>query len=402
MASTNPVVRPVEWDARAIVRATVSVLAVALGFAFVARFSTAILGWFVAIVLAAGLLPLIDALERRRVPRALGATVAFVLVSLMAAGLVITCLPLILERGQSFVARIPTYQLALRARALTSSSVTLRRLVEQMPQGGALELPSAGIDSVTRGLGSFARVVAMAGAVVLFGYYWAVRGPATVRLLLLIAPRARRAELAEFIAVGQTQLGAFVRGQLLVCAAVGALAFCSYTIIRLPDALVLALLAALLEVVPMVGPLLGALPAVLVALAISPSRALWVIGAAIAIHLLENLVLVPRVMRRAVGVHPALSLLAVAAMGSLLGLPGALLAVPSAAIAQLAVDRFLYRRRAVREARQQLTSLRERLGALVNETDSQERTSRTERVLCVRARDLALDFDRLLDERTRE
>jgi predicted PurR-regulated permease PerM len=236
----------------------------------------------------------------------------------------------------------------------------------------------------------------------LFGYYWVVRGRATVRVALLWAPRARRAELAEFIASGQQQLGGFVRGQLLVCAAVGLLAFLAYTLIRLPDALVLALLASLLEVVPMVGALLGALPAVLVALAISPTRALWVVGAAIAIHLMENLVLVPRIMRRAVGVHPALGLLSVAASGALFGLPGALLGVPTAALAQLAIDRFLYRRRAVRAAREQLTSLRERLGALVHESDAQAAPSRTERVLCIRARDLAVDFDRILDERARQ
>ena len=236
----------------------------------------------------------------------------------------------------------------------------------------------------------------MVAAVLLFSFHWAVRGPAAVRALLLLTPRARRVELAEFVAVGQKQLGAFVRGQLLICGSVGVLAFAAYSTMRLPDAFVLALLAAVLEVVPLIGPLLGALPAVLVALAVSPTRALWVVGAAILIHVLENLVLVPLVMRRAVGVHPALSLLAVAGMGSLLGLPGALLAIPTAALAQLAVDRFLYRRRAVAEARARFTALRTQLGALVAETDARARPSLAERDLRDRARGLALDFDRLL------
>ena len=197
----------------------------------------------------------------------------------MVAGLVLICMPLVIERGQSFAARIPSYQAALHARLLDSSSTTLRRLVEQMPSSFSFELPSDGLASMTSNVGSLAQMLATVGAVILFAYYWVVRGPAAVRLFSIIVPRTRRAELAEFVAVGQKQLGSFVRGQLLICATVGILAFCSYTAIRLPDAFVLALLAAVLEVVPMVGPLLGALPAVLVALAISPTRALWVVMA---------------------------------------------------------------------------------------------------------------------------
>jgi predicted PurR-regulated permease PerM len=357
------------WAPRAVMRATLSVLAVALGFAFAYRFSLILLALFVAIVLATGTMPLIDWLARRGLPRVLGASLVFLFLSLPVAGLLLLGLPIASERGQAFAARIPTYVAALREQLLATSSLTLQRIVGQMPTHFAIEMPRDGIGKMAGTLSSVGQALALGAAVLLFGFYWAVLGPRAVRCLLLLAPRVRRAELAEFAAAGQRQLGAFVRGQLVVCATVGALAFASYKATRLPDAFALAVVAGVLEMVPMVGPLVGALPAVLVAFTISPSRALWVIGAAVAIHLLENLVVVPRVMKRAVGVHPALSLLAIAAMGSLLGIPGALLAIPTAALAQLAVDRFLFRRRSAREARTRFTSLRARLRTIVAETD---------------------------------
>lgn len=392
------------WSTGTVVRATLSVLAVALAFAFVYRFSVVIISLFVAIVLATGILPFIDLLERRRLPRPLGTSVAFVLLSLMICGLLLVGLPMVTARGAAFAARIPSYQAALRTMLLGSSSTTLRRIVEQMPAQMTMDTPPGSLGSIgsmTSTLGSIARSLALVGAALLFSFQWAVRGPAAMRCLLLLTPRSQREELAEFLAVGQAQLGAFVRGQLVLCAVVGVLAFCSYEVLRLPDALVLALLAAVLEIVPLVGPLLGALPAALVALTISPSRALWVVGAAVAIHALENLVLVPLVMRRALGVHPALSLLSVTGMASLVGLPGALLAIPTAALAQLAVDRFLYRRRAVSDARARASALRAQLGALVAETDARTRASLAERDLGDRARGLARDFDRLLDKGAR-
>ena len=92
----------------------------------------------------------------------------------------------------------------------------------------------------------------------------------------------------------------------------------------------------------MVGPLLGAIPAAVIALSIAPSKLVWVIVATLVIQQMENIVLVPRVMRKAVGVNPFVSLLAIFAFSSLLGLAGALMAIPMAAILQLLLDRFVF------------------------------------------------------------
>jgi hypothetical protein len=106
--------------------------------------------------------------------------------------------------------------------------------------------------------------------------------------------------------------------------------------------LVLALVAGVLEAVPMIGPLLGAVPASLVALSIGPDKLIWVIVATTVIQQLENSLLVPRVMDKAVGVNPFVTLLAFFAFSSFFGIAGALMAIPMAAIIQLVLNHFVF------------------------------------------------------------
>ena len=89
----------------------------------------------------------------------------------------------------------------------------------------------------------------------------------------------------------------------------------------------------------MLGPLVGTMLAAAVALSVDPALALWVIVVAAGLQLTENYLLVPRVMKRAVGVNPLVTLLAVSGFGSVFGVAGAVLAIPLAAVAQLSIDR---------------------------------------------------------------
>ena len=93
----------------------------------------------------------------------------------------------------------------------------------------------------------------------------------------------------------------------------------------------------------MVGPILGAIPAALVALSIAPSKLIWVVVATLVIQQLENSLLVPRIMSKAVGVNPFVTLLALFAFSSFFGIAGALMAIPMAAIIQLVLNHFVFR-----------------------------------------------------------
>ncbi|MEJ2352913.1 MAG: AI-2E family transporter, partial [Anaerolineales bacterium] len=182
----------------------------------------------------------------------------------------------------------------------------------------------------------------LATAFLLLAFHWTLDGPRPIRSWLLLVPKGQRESISELISAMETKVGSYIAGQGILCLVIGILALVAYLLIGLPNALVLALVAGVLEAVPMIGPLLGAIPAALVALSIAPVKLIWVIVAPVIIQQLENSLLVPRVMRKAVGVNPFVSLLALFAFGSLFGIAGALLAIPIAAIIQLLLDRFVF------------------------------------------------------------
>ena len=98
---------------------------------------------------------------------------------------------------------------------------------------------------------------------------------------------------------------------------------------------VLALIAGIGEMIPIVGPILSAVPAIAVALSVKPALALGVIVFFFAQQQLENHLLVPKIMQRQVGISPVFVIIALLIGGSLLGVIGAILAVPTAAILQV-------------------------------------------------------------------
>jgi predicted PurR-regulated permease PerM len=176
-------------------------------------------------------------------------------------------------------------------------------------------------------------------AIFLLAYYWTQESNFVMRAVLQVLPSQRRKNVREFLQLAETKLGGYIRGQGLLCVAVGLAAFIAYLLIGLPYLLVLAIFAGVMELVPIFGPALGAIPAFLVALSIDPGKALWVVIATVIIQLLENAVLVPRIMKHSMGVNPIIVLLSLIAFSSVFGFVGALLALPLAAIIQLLVSR---------------------------------------------------------------
>ena len=191
-------------------------------------------------------------------------------------------------------------------------------------------------------MSSTAKFIFIAIAILILSFHWTLDGPRTIQSLLYLFPKGQRDNINQLIAAMSAKVSFFIAGQGVLCLSIGILALIAYLIIGLPNALVLALLAGVMEAVPLIGPLLGAIPAGVIALSIAPSKLVWVIVATIVIQQLENYILVPRVMRKAVGVNPFVSLLAIFAFSSLFGIAGALMAIPIAAIIQILLERYLF------------------------------------------------------------
>jgi predicted PurR-regulated permease PerM len=243
-------------------------------------------------------------------------------------------------------------------------------------------------------------------AILFLGFYWTLEGERSVRSLLLWVPMNRRDQIREFIADVEDKVGRFIFGQSILCLTIGAMALAAYQLIGLPYALVLAIIAAIMEAVPIVGPALGAIPALLVAFSFDPAKTIWVILATLLIQGLENYLLVPRVMKRSLGVNPLVVLLTIAAFSSLLGLGGAILSIPIAAVIQLTIDRFIIKPAAsdshTSDGRGQVSLLRYEAQNLAQDMrkqlrqDEQVETSTDDMVDSLEA--IARDLDQLLAE----
>ncbi|HEY7826837.1 MAG TPA: AI-2E family transporter, partial [Candidatus Limnocylindrales bacterium] len=159
------------------------------------------------------------------------------------------------------------------------------------------------------------------------------------RFCLSYLPADRRPGVREGWNIVELRLGAWVRGQLILMVALGTATGLAYSVMGLPAAPLLGLIAGLTEVVPLIGPALGVIPALLVAAAFRPDLVLVVLVAYVIIQLVESNVLVPIVMRNAVGVSPFLLTVSLLVGGALGGLVGALIAVPVVAAAEAILER---------------------------------------------------------------
>jgi len=134
------------------------------------------------------------------------------------------------------------------------------------------------------------------------------------------------------------KMGNWLRGQLVLGLIIAVIDFIGLLAIQVPYALVLALISGLLEFIPVVGPFTVGVIAVVVALTVSPLHALFVVILYLVVQQLENGLIVPKIMQKAVGLSPVVIIVAVLIGVKLIGLFGALLAVPIAAVISVIIS----------------------------------------------------------------
>jgi len=346
----DPPSQPYQWTSRRVMWATLVLVSVALSFWLLYRFNQVVFILFIAIVMGTVIRPVVTWLHRRGLPRIAGGMLVYLLLLALFIGFVLLLFPLIVEQGTTIAAAVPGYYQSLREWMVNYPNQLIVRLSKFLPgtlpslrpvqQTGPEMIASAGqaLGYVTLA----AKVIFIAIAILVLAFYWMLDGPQTIQSFLLLVPQEQRESISELIAAMETKVGSYIAGQGVLCLVVGIIALVAYLLIGLPNALVLALVAGVLEAVPMIGPLLGVIPAAVIALSIAPAKLVWVIVATVVIQQVENGLLVPRVMRKAVGVNPFVSLLAIFAFSSLLGIAGVLMAIPMAAILQLLLNRFVF------------------------------------------------------------
>lgn len=318
---------------------------------------------FIAAVLAAGISPTVRSVRirwryvfRRKLSR--GAAVMIVYLPFLIAVLLIALV--IVPR---FMA--DTRELGQRLPELIEENI-LKPVEKYVPVGairdelaGGIELPRSRVFMYMRNAAAgFASII----AVLFMVAYMLIDAERLRNLFLLIYPPEDRGRRRRTLTRMGKRMSSWLSAQLLLSAIIGIATFVGLSALRIPYALPLAIIAAVGELVPVIGPTLGAVPALAIALLHSRWQFWSVLAFAILLQKVENLFIVPRVMSRKVAISPLAVFIAFMIGASVLGLIGAILAVPVAAIAQVAFEEAFVRRR---ERRQD----RERPGTLLRKAD---------------------------------
>lgn len=340
------------WVARGA-RFTLGAALVVAGIALAIAAARVLLLVFVAIILAAGLQPVIAWL-RGHLRLGRGASILLVYGAFFVGVIAFATLLLPVaasqlgaatERLPALIDRVRDWAAGLTIAPLATSVRRLADAAEELLAAPGRSVPSTG-EVLELGLTVVETVVSVA-TVLTVVYYWLVEHARLQRYVLAFVPTERRAGARDTWNEVETRLGMWVRGQLVLMGAIGLATGTATMLLGVPGAILLGLIAALTEAIPLIGPYLGAIPAVLLAGTVSPELALVTAGAYAILQLIEANVLLPIVMRHSVGISPFVVLLSLLVGGIAGGVVGAFLAVPVAAAFELVMEHLQARERPV-------------------------------------------------------
>ena len=298
----------------------------------------------VALFLAVGIEPMIVWLERRHFRRWIAVTVVLLGIAVMLALFLVAAITPLVEQGRQFASHAPELLTHIRDRYPIVSDLDEKYHLEEHL---TTQLDGSGSALATGLLGAGRAVfsaVADAGIVAVLTTYFLIDYPRIRTNLYRLVPHSRR---PRAIAIGDQILagvGGYVLGNVLISVITAGCTFAWLLIFDVPYPLILALLVALLDLIPIVGSTIAGVIVALVSLTVSVPTALATVAFFIALRLLEDYLLVPKIIGKTVAVPALVTVVAVLLGGALLGIVGALLAIPVAAALLLLARETLFPR----------------------------------------------------------
>lgn len=295
-----------------------------------------------ALFIAVGLEPAVSWLARRRVPRWLAVVVVFLGLLGAVGGFLAVAIPQLVAQATAFAVQVPAY-----LDQLQNSSTTLGALNQRFGITDAVREAFAGAggtDIVSGVLGAGAIVLGVLSStliVLVLTVYFLADLPRLRRGMYRMVPHSRRPRV---ILIGDevlAKVGAYVLGIMVLSVIAGSSALTWMLIFGVPFPLLLAILVMLLDVIPVVGTTTAGVVVTLVALTVSLPVGLATAGFFVVYRVIEDYVLVPRIVGRAVEVPALLTVVALLLGGVLLGIVGAVVAIPVAAAVLLVVREVL-------------------------------------------------------------
>ncbi len=309
----------------------------------------------VSLILAIGLLPLLDAItgvnpprQRFRLPRPAALGIVYLGLFLLLILFVMVLIPPLITQLEELVDELPGYAENMRA-WLADLAVVFPMLSDLEERLNSLSQTPEQLLGQAFGQASTLLRFAMRLVdviisflfVLVITFYMTVDGKTLRSGALRLVPVEHHGLATDVMERVKERLGGWLLGQAALSAIIGTASFVGLSLLGVPYAMLLAVIAAVGEVIPMVGPWAAAVPAVLVALTVSPLTAVLTAVLYLMIQQLENNLIVPMVMRKAVDLPPVLVMAALLMGAEMLGVIGAILALPVAASIAVVVNELL-------------------------------------------------------------
>lgn len=324
-------------------RAILKIAIIVVGILLIYFLRDVIVALFISFVIASALDPTVDHWQRKKVPRWLSVLIILTIVLGLIGFVIFLMIPPIKSQIDQLTNNIPVVldqfkdlkDLAVQYNLIDSSQSFLQTIGNWL--GGA----AGGITAqISQTLGGILTII----TIVVLSAYLVTQEKGVKNFVKAISPLKYRPYIMYLTDRVQSKMGLWLRGQLLLMLIVGGLTYLGLWLMGVDYALLLAALAGFLEIIPIIGIPIAIIPALIIAFTQSPILALFVLILYIVIQQVENHILVPKVMHKAVGLNPVFVILALLIGYKIAGLLGVILSVPAAtAVAVFVKDFYDYK-----------------------------------------------------------
>jgi len=276
---------------------------------------------FIAFIIMSTLKPMVDWMEKKRIPRFLAAILVYIVVFGLIGFSIGGTIPTLVSQTTSFVQDFPS----VISHALPNLNIDLNSFSQQLAPIGE------NIVKVT--ISIFSNIISIL-MVMVISFYLLLERKHADKIVEGFAGEEKGKTFITVVERIEGKLGSWMMGQLFLMFVIGLFCYIGLLLLGIKFALPLAIIAGLFEIVPNIGPIISAIPAMLIAFAVSPLMAVSVLVLYIVVHQLENNLIVPLVMKKSVGLSPIITIFSLLVGGKLAGIAGAVLAIPILLIIQ--------------------------------------------------------------------
>ncbi len=276
---------------------------------------------FVSIIFSSALSPIINRMEKLKIPRGVAIFIVYIILFGFLIGSLISLIPAVVSQISALLKYFPEFINGFAKNGLFQT-------IDFQWKDYSSELAKLPGNIIKIIVSTFSNIVKIFAFAVI-NYYFLMERKNLKKYLKILFSNKEDRDIEELIEKFERKLGGWVRGEIFLMFIIGLMSYIGLRLLSINFALPLAIIAGILELIPNIGPTVSAVPAALVGFSYSPTMGFAVIALYFLIQQLENNFIVPKVMQKAIGLHPLITIITLMIGFKLGSVGGAVLAIPA-------------------------------------------------------------------------